>query len=312
MARIKYEASEIPSDAIVIGANHNDDFGGRRSFAVNVPSDSSAEDQVWSSTSTRSLYNLAPEVIKRGMDAILEVRPALAEIPMEQIQAEVAGELAAYAKLNAQQDISLDQLKTLRMTLWEEYGRAVANRTLMYLDKIVRGVCSPSGFYTAVCSQPTRLAFILCPPPDYQTVLAGLHATALERIRAILEMPLTKDVYNKDGDIVGTTANTAVAGVVLKAYQMLDVRLKGSVVQRVQQQSISLQMKGRGAVAGGMLPDMSADLLDVRSIDAKIRELEQTVGRVALPVLGVSDKSADSLLDDDDVDSDDSADIFEG
>jgi hypothetical protein len=228
------------------------------------------------------------------MDGLLESRAELAEMPIEALEGELEGDLG---KKGSEGGLTLESLKTLRMTLWEEYNRAVSNRTLMYLDRVVRGVLSPNGFYTHVCAIPLRLAYILCPPPDYHTVLGGLHAVALERLRAILELPLTQDVYNKEGEVVGSRVNTAAATVILRAYQMLDTRLKGSVVQRVQQQSISVQMRGKGAVVPSMSGGGELELLDVNSIDAKIRELEQTVGRVAPPVLGVLAQSNEATTD---------------
>jgi hypothetical protein len=103
-----------------------------------------------------------------------------------------------------------------------------------------------------------------------------MHGIALERVKAILDAPMYTRRLDKDGNEVGSPVlDTKAAGLMLKAYQLLDVRLRGGYTQRIEQKSLSVKMHGKGYVDVNSTVD---EPMDMRSIDAKIQELQKVVG----------------------------------
>ena len=120
----------------------------------------------------------------------------------------------------------------IRISLWQEFESAVSNNRVMRVRQIWAGICTEESFYKLV-SNPPRLAFILIAPTDYVVTLKEAHEAGLEKIREIF----SAKIIDEEGNL-----NVKAADVVIKAFALMDARLKGAVVQRVDQRVLTANL----------------------------------------------------------------------
>ena len=154
----------------------------------------------------------------------------------------------------------------IRVSLWQEYEAAIQNNRLMKISQIYAGTCSESAFY-ALVDNPNRLAYILCPPADYIVMLKEAHGAGLEKLREVF----SARILDEEGYL-----NPKAADIVIKAFALLDARLKGAVVQRVDQRVLTANVSPASQNGQtGMPPNMEALEIEL----AKTREqLAKMVG----------------------------------
>lgn len=141
-------------------------------------------------------------------------------------------------------------LQRLRMTFWHEYIACRENHRTFKLTNIVAGICSLKHL-SDIADNPHQLAFLICPPADYVLSLKEAHAAGLEKIREIFSARITDD----EGYL-----NPKAADMVIKAYALIDARLKGAIVQRIDQRTISATTqlsKDQAGAAFGIPTDMN-------------------------------------------------------
>lgn len=197
----------------------------------------------------RSLYNIAPRQIKAAM----------ARLPDDLLlksETELVDELKPDRLLNL-----------LRFRFWDEYNRAQDEVRGMNVDNLVKGVCSNAYFYKRILKSRLTVMWLITPPAEYIELAAEALNTGLHKIREIFNMPL----YDRKGK-----PNTAVANVMLKAYNMLDMRVHGSPIQ--QHHIKSLQMTAKLSKSGSddinqMIAEGNMDLLEKEM--NKVRDVEE-------------------------------------
>lgn len=143
----------------------------------------------------------------------------------------------------------------IRFGLWAEYDacKRSENGRLMQPAQILAGLCTRPMF-ERLMRDNLIAAFILCPPANYNVVVKEALNRGLERIREIVDAP----VLDNEGYLIPRAADA-----VIKAVQMLDTRVKGAVIQKVDQRSINYnmnkEMDARLPVQG-QLPQSMEDL----------------------------------------------------
>jgi hypothetical protein len=125
-------------------------------------------------------------------------------------------------------------LSRLRLSFWNEYENAIQNNRKMSLGKILAGVCTDTVFRKSILDNPLKMAYILSPPKDYMVTVKEALDAGLDNVRAIVGA----NVFLADGK----TLNVKAAEVVLKAVALLDMRVKGAVIQRIDQRSVNLNV----------------------------------------------------------------------
>lgn len=181
----------------------------------------SAEQQVEKSVigGEKSIFNLmpqAPKIRKRILD-LHKNRPDLLEQDEQ------------WFKINHRNSVTLITQR-IRVALWMEFERALFGNRVMKPSNIFAGTCTESVFYKIV-EDDIRFAYVLTPPSDYITMLKEAHNAGLEKLREIF----SAQIIDTDGNL-----DTKSAEVVLKAFALIDARLKGAIIQRVDQRSIQL------------------------------------------------------------------------
>jgi hypothetical protein len=150
----------------------------------------------------------------------------------------------------------------VRVALWQEFELAVLNNRNIRVKQMFAGVCTEGAFYKLI-ENPIRLAFILLAPTDYIVTLKEAHEAGLDKLRELL----SAKVVDEEGYM-----NPKAADMVIKAFALIDARLKGAIVQRVDQRVLTAQVAGTGHSAIQALPN------DMNLLEA---ELEKTRKQIA-------------------------------
>lgn len=154
-------------------------------------------------------------------------------------------------------------LQRLRVALWQEFERAIHNNRLIKISQVYAGTCSESTFYSLI-SSPEKLAYILCAPADYIVMLKEAHNAGLEKLREIFSAKM----MDEDGWL-----NHKAADMVIKAFALLDARLKGAVIQRVDQRVLNATVPSN-QVAGALGMPSDMDVLEIELQKAR-KEIER-------------------------------------
>lgn len=155
----------------------------------------------------------------------------------------------------------------LRVAFWMEFDRAVELNEPMQLQRVYGGVCTREYFYQSYLRKPEKVAWMLCPPVAYTLAMEEALLFSITRMREILDFPL----YNKKGE-----PDYRVGELILKAFEKLDLRIKGAVLQRIQ----SVNVHAHHHVPQRPIEDMSR--LDERLAELEVKALEQ--GLPTIPV----------------------------
>lgn len=165
-------------------------------------------------------------------------------------------------------------INQLRMSFWLEYERARAVLApRMTMTNIYTAIMDECTFYKMCETEPRKLAWILCPPISYTTKLEEMLHRGYERVSEIL-----------DADIItsGGKLDVAAAKLVMQATMMIDMRLKGGIVQKMEHtnKSLSLSVNMR---AGSKEVVKAVEHMNMEEVEEELRKLErQELNRRAL------------------------------
>jgi hypothetical protein len=149
----------------------------------------------------------------------------------------------------------------LRLRFWEEYERAQGKQERMRVDEIVDGVCSRAYFYGRYLTNPYKVAWLATPPASYEVIAKEALAFGYEQMRDILEMSNTLPSGKPDVKLMELKA---------KIVAMLDVRVKGAIIQKVEQKNMNLNVSTSDKkVAKLALGESMAEM------EKRIKELEK-------------------------------------
>jgi len=179
-------------------------------------------------------------------------RPRLADIPVTVLE-------LSFEELTKRLRPTVTMYR-LRYMFWSEYEFAIQTGSMLRMARVWRGICSES-YYDALIKNQLFLAFMINPPTDYITVVKESLQAGMENLRKIV----SADVFDEDGRM-----NPRAADVVIKGIALLDLRVKGAVIQRIDQRLVSLNVnKDIEAMEN---PDEELDLPN--SLDLLEKEIE--------------------------------------
>jgi len=216
----------------------------------------------------RSLLSVVPETLRARL---LEIPEKFLNIPEE----ELLEALDMDPKSTFRQTAVLD---AVRNNFWIEFERAQSDRKspMMIQNNFLQGVMD-QGSYERLSVY--SLAYIICKPPTYEAVMAGMQSLATRRLRDILSLPLKK--------ANGEMADPKHIELILKAAAMVDLRNKGGYVARVETKnltqidqrttSVSHVFNQSYGTSGGTSELAAAD------IDQKILELNSELANLPEP-----------------------------
>ncbi len=157
----------------------------------------------------------------------------------------------------------------LRIAFWDEYFLTVDNNLKsMRMSAIYARICTRETFYQVI-RNPMRFAYVLKPPRDYMLQMRSLLNIGLNRFSEILRLPLDREA-----------PDTKLIAELVKIVTILDNRVRGAVVQKVQIESKNVNMNVEA-------PKTHAEIIkELKNLEAEIRVLE-----------GSSSKDAPSVFD---------------
>lgn len=166
----------------------------------------------------RSLVNIVPDAVK---DAIINIATNYPEF-LDASEHELKREL--------QPDDADDGI---RVSFWYEFVRAQDRGTRMRIGEVFSHFISDRHFYQTYLPNPRKVAWMICRPANYMMSLEA----ALNNGKDVLTKIMKMNIFDDQGNI-----KTKEAGLFLKAYEMLDNRVRGSVIQRIEQKTLSAHL----------------------------------------------------------------------
>lgn len=182
------------------------------------------------------------------------------------------------------------EIARLRISFWDEYLRAADEKRKMNMRSVTAGVCSMRYFYETVLKNENWVGYITIPPIDYQLALRELLELSWERLREVLLMPLKEKVNIKktstDPDTgkqittfeVVEKPNTSLISEIRQITNMLDLRIKGAVVQRMQIEQKNLNMNMDVESSGNFLAD--ATMAQLEEMEKRVNALRGSMQEV--------------------------------
>lgn len=122
----------------------------------------------------------------------------------------------------------------LRVAFWHEYDRAQDRGVKMQMKNVFSLFCSDMTFYKRILISAARFAWIINRPSDYAMSLEA----SLNHGKNTLDKIIKMSVLGADGKIDKVAAN-----IFLKAYELLDNRVKGGPLQRIEQKTKTMHIK---------------------------------------------------------------------
>ena len=186
--------------------------------------------------------------------------------------------------------------KRLRTNFWREYemlhrnfGRAPATlEKSISIYRICVGICTNEYFASKIATNDLFLSWIIRPPVNYEVAMEESLQHGLDRMREILNFPLYKGKYNKDGIPVCDKytgeqvlePDEKIANLLLKTVAFLDLRVKGAIPQKIQQ--YTQQQITRQSVNYNVRPGSnSAVTVDVDKLDSKLLSIDDLDSKIA-------------------------------
>lgn len=244
----------------------------------------------------RSVYNLVPYSFQWEIDKIPPGYFLMDERELE-------------TRVKTEHRDQFQTLSRLRIAFWEEYDRCQDNCVPMNMTAVAYGVIQYRALLRTF-KDPLKAMYILTPPVNYMLAMKDALSRITRRIYEIAELPITLKICrchwecickrNKSrkkqyiapsanvcscakGCICPEKPNTKAASVILDAYKNLEMRVHGAVVQKIKQETTSLNMHLSAKSETKALPMPN----DAHSIDEKLSELENRVKALSPPSVGV-------------------------
>lgn len=156
----------------------------------------------------------------------------------------------------------------VRLSFWDEYNAATSADKRMSLQSVICGACSWEGWVTAYEPNNKRMLWIFTPPTSYVAAMRHILHRGTERLLEIMNLP----IVNKDGDV-----DPRVATLILKAWQLADMRMKGGIVQRMQveQKSVNVNLNSDHHVDQIRSQVQSLQLEDLETLERRIEKAKR-------------------------------------
>jgi hypothetical protein len=218
--------------------------------AYNLP-ENALEGTIYDPNNPDSLINIIPE----------RVRPVLMRIKdkMPRVLFQTEGELRQYIHPD-------DRDERLRLAFWDEYNHATAHGKMMSLSAFLHGVAAWETWVTVYEPNDKKMMWMFCPPVSYQSAMRNILHRGTERLMEIMSLPILDDQGKPDSKVIVN---------ILRAFQLVDMRVKGAVTQKLQIQQQSLNVH---ATINQDMPNIHTGL----PVDTlQLEELEKLERRIA-------------------------------
>jgi hypothetical protein len=137
----------------------------------------------------------------------------------------------------------------------------------MSLSAFLHGVMSWETWVTAYEPNDKRMMWVFCPPVSYQSAMRNILHKGTERLMEIMSLPIIDSDGKPDSKVIVN---------ILRAFQLVDMRVKGAVTQKVQIQQQSMNIH---ATLGRDMPSIqSGQPVDTLQLE-ELEKLEKRIER---------------------------------
>lgn len=168
----------------------------------------------------------------------------------------------------------------LRLKFWDEYDKAQAQTSKMNMGNVYLGVCSAPYFYQRFLMVPEKVAWMMCVPANYAVKMEEALAFGIEQMRDILAQPHV---------LPNGKVDSKLAELKAKIVAMMDIRVKGATVQKIEQKNMNLNVMTTDADVARRITENTME-----GIEKKLKELELRDRKAAL----FAEQKKVELLDD--------------
>lgn len=157
-----------------------------------------------------------------------------------------------------------DTVCRIRIAFWQEYFRAQDIGKSMQMSRVYAGVTDQDTFYGPILSKPQNVAWIITPPVKYMLAMDEALNRGLSNLTKIMEI----DITDENGKVLPKNAT-----IFLKAFELINERVNGAVIQKIEQKNLTLTAKvGQGKPAD--MDALSAELKELREKSKLLPEIE--------------------------------------
>jgi hypothetical protein len=156
----------------------------------------------------------------------------------------------------------------VRLSFWDEYNAATASGKKMALQSIICGAVSWEMWVSGYEPNNKRMLWIFTPPVSYAIQMRHILHKGTERLLEIMNLPM----LGEDGKV-----DTKVATLILKAWQLADMRIKGGIVQRMQveQKSVNVNFNSEQPVDQLREQVSGLQLEDLETLERRIEKAKR-------------------------------------
>jgi hypothetical protein len=184
------------------------------------------------------------------------------------------------------------QLALLKISFWDEYKRAVRQKTTMQLENITWGVCHPQWFKKHVVENSLAAAWLIKPPTEEIILQKELLNLGFKKLRTALSAPIINlcRVVKRDletGDSVVTYEKRVDIKLLREVHSIvktLQDRVHGSIVQRqfIKQQTQSMNVNiDQGPApndpAARSLADPNLTMEDLEAFERQLLKMQRHI-----------------------------------
>lgn len=156
----------------------------------------------------------------------------------------------------------------VRLSFWDEYNAATAAGKRMSLQSIICGACSWETWVTTYEQSNKKMLWVFTPPVSYAMAMRQILHRGTERLLEIMNLPIKGD----DGKV-----DPKVATLILKAWQLADMRIKGGIVQRMQVEQKSVNVNFNSLEGASQMRDQvqNLQLEDLETLERRIENAKR-------------------------------------
>lgn len=222
--------------------------------------------------------NLPPEALENSVfdddnpTALINVMP-LRFVPIIKRVKEKLPRFLLYAEVDLRFHIKPSERdERLRLAFWDEYNQATTLDKRMSLQNILGQIIEPKLFAAVYEPDDKLMLWIFTPPKSYVHSMRYIMHKGLERLQEIMEMPMTYD--DKFGQ---KRLDHKAATLILKAFQLVDLRVQGSIVQHINinQKNLNLNAEVSQAQLAGQV-ESQINMLSLDELEKLDRKLDRT------------------------------------
>lgn len=171
-----------------------------------------------------------------------------------------------------------DDARLLRIAFWEEYDRCQRyEEKQIDVSRVTQGICSVSYFANRFVTDYRLLAWMLRPPALYLNQLKDIHELSLRQLLAVIQLPIERDEKGK--------VDTKLIDLQQRIFQHVDMRIKGAIIQKIDQRNLSVNVDVDGNSPEGkkILEQSRTQHLSMSEVESKIKALEEKSIKLQAP-----------------------------